>query len=162
MNPVEYIKICFRKYADFSGRPIRPMRCPLRGRIGRNGFAAFGQCVAPYGGALAAAGRTGWWLLLALIPFVGWIPLLIMAVLPGTGGPNRYGSVPLPSPRGTGGYSPTTGAPYAPLPPPDAYGASGASAPPPYTPGGRQYCTQCGAERTAGDARFCTVCGAAF
>ena len=131
------------------------MRCPLRGRIGRRrasayslAVGAFGQCVAPYGGALAAT-------------FVGWIPLLIMAVLPGTGGANRYGPALFTPRRGTGGYSSSTGAPYAPLPPPDAYGASG-SAPPPYTPGGRQYCTQCGAERTAADARFCTVCGAEF
>ena len=176
MNPVEYIKICFRKYADFSGRAGRPefwwfflfqvivltatSWIPVLSSIIT--LLLLLPSLAVGARRLHDLGRTGWWLLLALIPFVGWIPLLIMAVLPGTGGPNRYGSVPFTPPRGTGGYSSTTGAPYAPLPPPDAYGESGASAPPPYTPGGRQYCSQCGAERTTADARVCIVCGAEF
>jgi uncharacterized membrane protein YhaH (DUF805 family) len=35
--------------------------------------------------------KSGWLLLLGLIPFVGWIIVLVFAVLPGTPGPNRFG-----------------------------------------------------------------------
>ena len=38
--------------------------------------------------------RTGWWLLLALIPIVGWIVLLVFALQNGTPGPNRFGPSP--------------------------------------------------------------------
>lgn len=47
-------------------------------------------------------GKSGWWLLLALIPIVGWVALFIMTwLLPGQDGDNQYGSVnsgtPFPS-----------------------------------------------------------------
>jgi uncharacterized membrane protein YhaH (DUF805 family) len=35
--------------------------------------------------------RSGWWLLIAFIPFVGGIVLLVFSLLPGTRGPNRFG-----------------------------------------------------------------------
>jgi uncharacterized membrane protein YhaH (DUF805 family) len=35
--------------------------------------------------------KSGWLLLLGLIPFVGWIIVLVFMVLPGTPGPNRFG-----------------------------------------------------------------------
>ncbi|WSK45088.1 DUF805 domain-containing protein [Micromonospora maris] len=38
--------------------------------------------------------RTGWWLLLAFIPIVGWIVLLVFALQNGTPGPNRFGPSP--------------------------------------------------------------------
>jgi uncharacterized membrane protein YhaH (DUF805 family) len=38
--------------------------------------------------------RSGWWLLIGLIPFIGGIVLLVFFVLPGTRGPNRYGPDP--------------------------------------------------------------------
>ena len=38
--------------------------------------------------------RSGWWLLLVLIPIVGWIVLLVFYVQPGTPGPNEHGPVP--------------------------------------------------------------------
>ncbi len=178
MNPVDYIKICFRKYADFSGRAGRPefwwfflfqvivltatSWIPVLSSIIT--LLLLLPSLAVGARRLHDIGRTGWWLLLALIPFVGWIPLLIMAVLPGTGGPNRYGSAPhsanaLP-PTGAhwpqGGYGgPEPGHPYA--PPRAGYGDAPAA-----ESGGRQYCTQCGAERASGDARVCIVCGAGF
>ena len=34
--------------------------------------------------------RSGWWMLIALVPYVGSIVLLIFALLKGTPGPNRY------------------------------------------------------------------------
>jgi uncharacterized membrane protein YhaH (DUF805 family) len=35
--------------------------------------------------------RSGWWVLIGLVPFVGWIVLLVFACLSGTPGPNRFG-----------------------------------------------------------------------
>jgi uncharacterized membrane protein YhaH (DUF805 family) len=39
--------------------------------------------------------RSGWWLLLSLIPLVGSIILLVWFVSPGSDRPNRFGSDPL-------------------------------------------------------------------
>jgi uncharacterized membrane protein YhaH (DUF805 family) len=40
--------------------------------------------------------RSGWWLLIALIPLIGELVLLVFMFLEGTPGPNRYG----PDPKG--------------------------------------------------------------
>ena len=39
--------------------------------------------------------RTGWWLLLSLIPLIGWIILLVWFCTRGTAGSNRFGNNPL-------------------------------------------------------------------
>ena len=39
--------------------------------------------------------RSGWWVLLDLVPVVGWIVLTVWACTRGTFGPNRYGPDPL-------------------------------------------------------------------
>jgi|SRR5579871_3992768 len=39
--------------------------------------------------------RSGWWVLIALIPIVGWIILLIWYCTKGTDGSNQYGADPL-------------------------------------------------------------------
>jgi uncharacterized membrane protein YhaH (DUF805 family) len=41
--------------------------------------------------------RSGWWILLALVPLIGSIALLVFMVLDSTPGPNRFG----PNPKGT-------------------------------------------------------------
>lgn len=38
--------------------------------------------------------RSGWWLLLALIPILGWIVLIVWNCTDGTRGTNRYGADP--------------------------------------------------------------------
>ena len=38
--------------------------------------------------------RSAWWLLLALVPVLGWIALLVFYCLDGTTGPNRFGADP--------------------------------------------------------------------
>ena len=38
--------------------------------------------------------RTGWWLLVGLIPIIGWIVVLVFAVQDGTPGDNQYGANP--------------------------------------------------------------------
>ncbi|MFI7026726.1 DUF805 domain-containing protein [Micromonospora sp. NPDC049900] len=39
-------------------------------------------------------GRSGWWLLIGLIPIVGWIVLIVFFVQDGQPGPNRFGPSP--------------------------------------------------------------------
>jgi uncharacterized membrane protein YhaH (DUF805 family) len=41
--------------------------------------------------------RTGWWILISLVPLVGWIVLLVFNVQDSTPGTNRYG----PNPKST-------------------------------------------------------------
>ncbi|HEV2817533.1 MAG TPA: DUF805 domain-containing protein [Allosphingosinicella sp.] len=43
-------------------------------------------------------GKSGWWMLLAIIPFIGWLYQLFVFTQPGVPGPNRYG----PDPKGGG------------------------------------------------------------
>ncbi len=38
--------------------------------------------------------RTGWWVLISLVPLVGWIVLLVFHVQDSTLGPNKYGPNP--------------------------------------------------------------------
>lgn len=35
--------------------------------------------------------RSGWWLLIAIVPIIGWLVLIFFFASPGTLGPNRYG-----------------------------------------------------------------------
>ena len=44
--------------------------------------------------------RSGWWMLIALIPLLGWIVLFVFLCLDGTFGSNRYGE----DPKGRGAY----------------------------------------------------------
>ena len=39
--------------------------------------------------------RSGWWMLIVLIPIVGWLIMLYWEVQKGTNGPNRFGHDPL-------------------------------------------------------------------
>lgn len=39
--------------------------------------------------------KSGWWLLLAFIPLIGWIVLIVWFATKGTEGPNRFGEDPL-------------------------------------------------------------------
>lgn len=46
-------------------------------------------------------GKSAWWCLIAIVPFVGWIWILIDAgILAGTQGPNGYGTEPTRTPFG--------------------------------------------------------------
>jgi uncharacterized membrane protein YhaH (DUF805 family) len=38
--------------------------------------------------------RSGWWILLNLIPVIGWLVVLVFNVMDGTPGPNRHGDDP--------------------------------------------------------------------
>ncbi len=38
--------------------------------------------------------RTGWWVIISLVPLVGWIVLLVFHVQDSTPGPNRFSPYP--------------------------------------------------------------------
>lgn len=38
--------------------------------------------------------RTAWWLLISLVPLIGWIWIIILLAIPGDQGPNQYGPDP--------------------------------------------------------------------
>jgi uncharacterized membrane protein YhaH (DUF805 family) len=46
--------------------------------------------------------RSGWWLLLALLPLIGGIVLFVFMVMGGTRGPNRFGPDPVEAGAATG------------------------------------------------------------
>lgn len=92
-------------------------------------------------------GRSGWWWFIVLVPFVGWIVLLVFVVLDGNAGANAYGTDPkeragsgaTPAAAGVGpaGYPPPPPAPppgVAYPPSPSTPMAAPATTPPPAPP----------------------------
>ena len=80
--------------------------------------------------------HSGWWLLLSLIPFGGFVVLILLA-LDGTPGPNKYG----PDPKGRPGYGwgqpgswGQPGYPQPGYPPPPGYPPQPGHPPPPGYP----------------------------
>lgn len=58
-------------------------------------------------------GRSGWWQLISLVPYVGGFVVLIFCVLEGNPGPNQYGPDPKALPDAATGYGyPAPGMPY--------------------------------------------------
>ncbi|MBD9374221.1 DUF805 domain-containing protein [Rhizobium sp. ARZ01] len=115
MNFQEAVSTVFSKYADFTGRAGRAefwwfalfnlIASVILGLIDQ---AIFGQEILGIifalgvllpGIAVAARrlhdiGRSGWWLLIGLIPLIGWIVLLYWYISEGTPGANQYGPQP--------------------------------------------------------------------
>jgi uncharacterized membrane protein YhaH (DUF805 family) len=109
------IKTCFSKYVEFKGRAGRPEYWwwALFNVLVSFGTAAVDLAIAAAGGpgvvsnlvglalflpSLAVGARRlhdtdrrGWWLLLWLIPLIGWIILIVFLCQRGTEGPNRFG-----------------------------------------------------------------------
>ena len=121
MSPIDYALTPLRKYADFSGRARRAeywwfYLLVIIGYVVAtivDSLLGLDQTVGPYGTTTLvlllamllpsiAAGvrrlhdtdRSGWWMLIALIPLVGAIVLLVFFVLEGTQGENRFGPDP--------------------------------------------------------------------
>ncbi len=110
MEPTTAIKTCFTKYADFNGRATLPEFWWWTLFVGIAGSVMF--MVSPVLSALFLLAvlmpftavavrrlhdtdRSGWWTLLALIPFPGLAFLAALLVFQGTRGPNRFGPDPL-------------------------------------------------------------------
>ena len=112
-----------KKYAEFSGRSRRMeywyfvlfniivsiVLGVIDGLLGTSGsYAGAGLLSGIYGLAviiptlavtvrrLHDIDRSGWWILIALVPLLGAIVLLVFALLEGTPGDNQYG----PNPKG--------------------------------------------------------------
>ncbi len=105
----EAVKLCFGKYAQFDGRAARPEYWWFVLFLVVVGAATKVLGDAPYGVfALATllpsiavgvrrlhdTGRSGYYLLLCLIPIVGWIIVLIFVIERGAPEPNEYGAPP--------------------------------------------------------------------
>jgi uncharacterized membrane protein YhaH (DUF805 family) len=105
-----------KQYAVFDGRATRPQYWwfwlinTLILEILARGSAIFGLIVLIYGLAvllpslgvairrLHDTNRSGWWLVIGIIPVIGWIIVIVFLATAGTNGPNSYG----PDPQGAG------------------------------------------------------------
>jgi uncharacterized membrane protein YhaH (DUF805 family) len=111
------IATCFRKYAVFSGRASRSEYwffvlfeillyivlvavdiAAFRGSM--NVFSTLASLVLLLPGLAVQVRRlhdtdkSGWWVLISLVPIIGWIWLIVLLCTPGTAGANRFGMGP--------------------------------------------------------------------
>ena len=109
MSFTDSIKLCFAKYADFSGRAKRPEYWwfALFCVIGSLLLEAVGSGVswlfslitllpslAVGSRRLHDLNKSGWMQLIWLIPLLGWIYMIYLLVQPGDASDNQYGSPP--------------------------------------------------------------------
>ncbi|WP_028746890.1 DUF805 domain-containing protein [Rhizobium mesoamericanum] len=113
MSFKEAVSSVFSKYAVFSGRAGRPefwwfalfnvIASLIVAFLDKVLFgyeilgALYGLFVLLPGLGVAVRrlhdiGRSGWWILVGIIPLVGWIVLLVWYLSPGTPGSNEYGA----------------------------------------------------------------------
>jgi uncharacterized membrane protein YhaH (DUF805 family) len=118
------VRTCFRKYAEFSGRARRAelwwfalftfVASLILGFVDSAIFGmgrGMGGGFQPLGTLFSLAvllpslavgarrlhdiGRSGWWLLIGLVPIIGILVLIWWYIQPGDVGPNQYGPDPL-------------------------------------------------------------------
>jgi Predicted membrane protein len=112
----EAVKSCFNKYADFNGRSPRAeywyfalfnvavvmVLAVLGAIIGKLFmYVYYAYVLAILVPSIAVSirrmhdiGRSGWWVLISLVPFIGSIWYIVLAALPSQLGPNQYGPNP--------------------------------------------------------------------
>jgi uncharacterized membrane protein YhaH (DUF805 family) len=126
------VKTCFSKYVEFSGRASRPeywwfflsyilvyiVTLIIGGAIEVPALVVI-AALAYFLPLLSAAvrrlhdtGRSGWWYLIGLVPFVGFIILIVFLAGEGNPGQNEYG--PPPSGAAMGGATPPPPPPPSP------------------------------------------------
>lgn len=66
----------------------------VTGLVGLWGLVSFIPAIAVAVRRLHDGNRSGWWLLIGLVPFVGGLVLLYFYLIEGTRGPNRFGPDP--------------------------------------------------------------------
>ncbi|MEW7009775.1 DUF805 domain-containing protein [Lentilitoribacter sp. EG35] len=106
------VQVCFKKYTDFTGRAQRSeywyfflfsfllqlLVDIVTGSEFASGIVSLGlllPSLAVGARRLHDTNRSGWWLLLGLIPVLGWIVLLVFLVKEGDKGDNDFGYDPL-------------------------------------------------------------------
>jgi len=107
VNFSEAIKVCFRKYADFSGRASRPefwwfvlfqvLVLLVAGMLGKFIYfvavaALFLPGIAVGARRLHDIGKSGWFQLVYLVPLIGIFLLIYWFVQPGEEGGNQFGN----------------------------------------------------------------------
>ena len=111
MNPVEAVATCLRKYVTFTGYASRPeywwfalfQVLAVFGALLADAaagtdplfyavvvFGLFLPALAVTVRRLHDTGRSGWWILIGLVPFIGGIWLLILLVAPSQGVRNGW------------------------------------------------------------------------
>lgn len=157
MSFTEAISSCFRQYVGFNGRAPRsefwyfqlfavllgigaPILDPTGGVGALISLALLLPSLAVAARRLHDTNRSGWWILIALIPLIGIIVLIVWWASRGDPHANRYG--PPPFGKSTDG-----------MPPVSASAADGESA--------RMNCPRCG-ESIAASAQVCRFCGLEF
>ncbi|MBR3938832.1 MAG: DUF805 domain-containing protein [Bacteroidales bacterium] len=103
---------CFKQYADFKGRARRKeywMFALINWLIGVV-MGLLGLAILSWIYSIAALipglavgvrrlhdiGKSGWWLLIALVPIIGWIWLIVLCIQDSQAGVNEWG----PNPKG--------------------------------------------------------------
>ena len=109
MNFQDAIKLCFQKYADFSGRAKRPefwwfaLFCVVVSLLleAVSSYASWAFSLATLVPSLAVGARrlhdmnkSGWLQLIWLIPILGWIYMIYLLVQDGDAADNQYGAPP--------------------------------------------------------------------
>ena len=108
MNFGDAIKVCFTKYVGFEGRATRSEywwwvlfivlvsialgALKLQMLSGVFSLGVLLPLLAVGARRLHDIGKSGWWLLIYLIPLVGWLVLLFFAMQPSQPGSNEYGA----------------------------------------------------------------------
>ena len=115
---MKYVLEVFKKYAVFTGRARRAeywyfslfitlisMTLNVAGKVVDDSFYVIDNILyliifipglAVGVRRLHDIGKSGWWMLLVLLPIIGWIWLIVLAVIDSTSGTNEYG----PNPKG--------------------------------------------------------------
>ena len=95
---------CVKQYADFTGRARRQEYCmftlfycifsiiPILGYVVMLGLLV--PCLAVTARRLHDIGKSGWWMLISLVPVVGSIWLFVYTVIEGEPTENQYGPNP--------------------------------------------------------------------
>jgi uncharacterized membrane protein YhaH (DUF805 family) len=107
MSPIDSIRTCFSKYADFSSRATRAeywwwvlimeFVFPVLGLLMYPEaflivmLAAFLPGIAVAARRLHDIDKSGWWQLIGFVPLIGWIVLIIFYAKRGSPGTNSYG-----------------------------------------------------------------------
>lgn len=101
------VRVCLQKYGDFSGRAARPefwwfFAFQLAVYVVAGWIGGWLYWLAMLGLAVPAlavcarrlhdTGRSGWLMLIALVPLLGGLVLLFLAAQPGKPGANLYGN----------------------------------------------------------------------